>query len=423
MFDRLESSLGPAAMLPLGLYFDDRLADADSMIARLGRFAQAADAGSANSFTAEQFYSVGRLANEHDRRDAFGAAALQLFNSPIYGAFDSDLQQAIAFSALKPAVDSGDSALTATILTEVRNPSVYSALLSQRDYEAAWPLIEQRAGDHFATITQDYREWTAARFENFATDRDRFSQAAHALYFDGRFDEAAALARSWRERQGALENIKEGDAWAFNIEAYSLDAMGRLAEADAVFDQLAALSPESRPWLVNFVINRASRLVGQKRFEEGLAAARVARPITEMQGSTYAKMLVAHDHACALYALGQRSEAEAELAFIRENSTAAISVAAETLMCVDRRDEALALLLAGIEKSETRGSVIDGLVPESYDLFYTASALPDTSEFLASSAELRAAFAKWARDIPERFVPAASLKRSPLAVSAQAITP
>lgn len=105
---------------------------------------------------------------------------------------------------------------------------------------------------------------------------------------------------------------------------------------------------------------------------------------------------------------------------MRENADASATVAAETLMCIGRRDEALALLLSSIEKSSTRDDVINGLLPDGYDLFYTASALPDTHELLEMSPELRAAYAKWARDIPEQFAPAASLKRVPLRIRAHA---
>lgn len=181
-----------------------------------------------------------------------------------------------------------------------------------------------------------------------------------------------------------------------------------------MFDRLADLPADRHPWVVNFVINRAVRLVGQGRFAEGLEAAGLARRVAEENGSTYAKMLVAHDHACSYANLGQAAEAEAELAYLRENAAEAPTVAAEALMCLGRDDEALQMLLKGLESEQTRPSIIDGFEPEAFDLFYTRSILPDTSALLASSPELRAAFERHARIIPARFTPAAALKRAPV---------
>lgn len=152
-----------------------------------------------------------RLAARQGQEDRFGANAMRLFEADGYGEFSPELQSAVAYRALKPAIASGRAELVSQTLGVVRNPNLYSDLLASRDYERAWPAIEARVGEHYTQITEEYRHWALARLENEPTDRDRFSDAAHALFYDGRFEEAAALARKWRERPGAFERIEEGD--------------------------------------------------------------------------------------------------------------------------------------------------------------------------------------------------------------------
>src|SRR5690606_19428635 len=125
--------------------------------------------------------------------------------------------------------------------------------------------------------------------------------------------------------------------WALNIEAYALDALGRREEADAVFDQLATLPADEHYWVVNFVINRASRLVGQGRWEEGLAATELSRSVAAEYGSTYARMLVARDRACALQRLGRAEESVREAEYLVEQFAESPPVAATGLLCVGKR--------------------------------------------------------------------------------------
>lgn len=413
-FAEYERDFDPSSFVGLGLYLDSRLDDAASALARLERFANTATDETAGALDVAGFQTAARLARKHGREDAFEDLSFRLFQSPLYASFSGDVKSGIAYRALKPAIRANNDALIDETLGQIRNPVSYPDLLALREYESAWPKIERRVGEHFTAITENYRHWAAARYDNASYDRERFSDAAQALYFDGRFEEATALARKWRERPGAFGNIQEGDTWALNIEAYALDALGRIDEADAVFDRLAELPADENPWVVNFVINRSSRLVGQARFVEGLEAARLAREVAEVHGSTYARMLVARDHACALHGLDRGEEAETELAYLRENRVETVAVAAQALLCAGRRDEALAMLIDGLEEERTRSNVIGGLLPEEYDLFYTASILPQPRDLLATSAELRMAYQRWAREIPEKFEPAASRKRVPL---------
>lgn len=390
----------------LGFYFAFRTESAADYIARLRALSDA----QLGKLTSDRFWPARRMINQQGLEGDFRKLMLEWVDHKRIVHLPFDLQSGVTAAAMRAAVAEGRNEMVPGLLVEIRSPISYIDFLADRELESIWPLLEERVGPNFDRIADEYAFWATGRLENHPRDRDRFSEAAHSLHFAGRFEEAIALARQWRERDGAMSVIEEGDAWALNIEAYAHDALGERAEADAVFDQLAALEPEKHPWVVNFVINRASRLVGQERWKEGLEASGLAREVAEKWGSTFAKMIIARGHACALNALGRTAEIEAELQFLRDNRETSYEIASQGLLCVGRREEAAAILLEGIGDERFRGNALEALRSDDFELFYTASKLPEPTELLGESPELKAAFDRYARAIPEKFIPTATLR-------------
>lgn len=390
----------------LGLYFALRSENAAEFLDRL----RALDDNGLRKLDPSRFWAGFRMVRKQGLEAELENLALDWVDQRKLGILSADIQSSIAVRAMNAAIRADRLSLVSNLLLSVRSPLTYIDLLFDRRYERIWPQIEQRAGKNLAIVGEEYADWALARLENNKRDRDRFSVAAHALHYAGQFEDAAALARDWRERDGAMDAIEEGDAWALNIEAYANDALGRPEEADKVFDQLAALDPNTHPWVVNFVINRASRLVGQERWEDGLEATKLAQSVAERYGSPYAKMIIAKDRTCALIALGRKDEIEPELAFLRDNITESYREAAQGLMCAGLREEAARLLIEGIRDERFRYTALATLQSSQFDLFYTPSKLPQPNELLAESSELKAAFETYARIIPAEFVPVASLR-------------
>ena len=71
-------------------------------------------------------------------------------------------------------------------------------------------------------------------------------------------------------------------------------------------------------------------------------------------------------------------------------------------------------MLDGLRDPTTRAGVIQGLLADAADLFYTQSMLPKPRALMAEYPELAEEFAKYARDLPEEFTPRASLERARL---------
>jgi Flp pilus assembly protein TadD len=400
----------------LGLSLAVRLEDAAEALARLRSMAQV---GELRDIPVDLTFASIRTVRRDDLDDEFEEFAYELTKSSRFGQLDPDLQQAFAFGAVGHAVRIGDLPRVDGLLEHISNAQSYLSMLSLRDYEAAWPQIAERAGDNLTRAAEADVRRTAERLAAEPENRDRLSSYAHALLFAGRFQEAIDVARSWRPQRDSLQDLQEGDAWSLNIEAYALDALGRRAEADTVFNQLAALPADEHPWVVNFVINRASRLVGQERWEEGLHATELARMVAEKHGSTYAKLIIARDRACALQRLGRSEEANREAEFLIEEFNEWPPNAAPGLMCLGRQAEAERLIAKAMIEESPRDRLLSDLQDDRFELFYTPSALPRARELVLANAALREVALERIRLLPEQFVPISYLRRTQVAQGRQ----
>lgn len=398
----------PAAAITF--YFLGRLADTD---AALGVLRGLSGKGLAQ-LDRDSYWSVFRTARKAGRVDDLDSLALEWASAGKFAYLDTQLHESIALSALRAAAKTGRAEMADGLLVSITSPSSYIALLTQRIYEPFWPQIEARAGEHLAAVGEENVRVARARLINAPEDRDRFSDAAHALHYNGQFEEAIALAERWRERKAKGAQIEEGDAWALNIEAYAYDSLGQTKNADAVFDELAKYAPEEHPWVVNFVINRASRLTGQGRWREGLKATELARKVAENYGSTYAKMIIASNRACAFERLGRAKDAAPELAFLRENWKDGISLAVQGLMCHGLDDEVATLLLGALRDEREREDALGALQSPELGLFHSAATLPVGRDLLAGHPALAAELAMHVRAMPEKFIPQAALRRAAL---------
>ncbi|MDJ0978941.1 MAG: hypothetical protein QNI87_10430 [Erythrobacter sp.] len=369
------------------------------------------DSESMPSLTRAHFWPAYRTIREAGREDELSDRTLAWFESGLIEQATWNMEASLADSALDAAARQGRDDMVDDLLAAMSRPDSYIDLLTERRYAAFWPQIEERAGANLSAVGEENVAKARQGLEENPDDSDKLSDLARALHYHGEYQAVIDLVNDALANKEGVEEIEEGDAWALNLQAYAYDSLGQTDKADAIFDRLASLDPERNHWVVSFVINRASRLVGYSRFAEGLEAARLARTVP---GTTYAEMIVAKDHACALNALGRAEEAELELAFLRDNKSASVALAATGLLCHGLRDEAAQILLEGLRDPSTRSSALDALRPPEADLFYTQSILPDTHQLLEDHAELLAELEQLARPLPEAMVPRAATLRADL---------
>jgi len=230
-------------MVDLALYFARRLDDADGALSILRDL----EGEASGELGKDEYWAVSRLIARQGRSKDLDALALSWVAEGKLAFIDGDLHEGIAIRALRAAAASGRADMVDQLLLSITSPTSYIDLLTLRDFAPFWPQIEARAGANLALVGAEHVRMTSSRLTNQSKDRDRFSDAAHALHYNGQFEEAIALAQRWRERAGRDAKVEEGDGWALNIEAYAHDALGQRSKADAVFDELARLDPETHP--------------------------------------------------------------------------------------------------------------------------------------------------------------------------------
>ncbi len=342
-----------------------------------------------------------------------------LADSPHLDRLNGQARSAIASEAITLDAESGNFSRAAVLMNELQGPYPFLELLANRKLEQIWPALEEIAGPNLQKISEADVGRKAAVYNSNPSDRQSFQYYANALHFAGKFEEAIALARTVDHKPKALLKATEDDMWALNIEAYALDALGRKDEAEAVFDAMGALPFEGdrKSWLVNFVINRASRLVGLGQWQKGLDASMLAHEVTEQSGSPYAKMLVRKARICALVNLDRKDEAAPLLSEAYEKREDSYSTAAEAYLCAGDDDKAAAIVLEALKSPDHRYDVAKDLQPNDFEIFYVREILPDLRDRLRTRPEIDTEFNSFARDLPERLIPVASLRRKQISAT------
>jgi tetratricopeptide (TPR) repeat protein len=386
---------------------------------RLLEHIDAIEPGTASKLESRELWELGRAFAVAGQSAERLKLLRDLTEEPRLGKMTDDDREGLLSALFAAEVEGGSVDKAAGLVGNVRNPYTMLSALGDRRYAPLWPRLEAQAGDNLHLLLNAAVAEAAAKYESAPGDSELLQKLAHAYLRAGQFSEVVDLVEAKRPPPGKIAEIDEDMAWALNVEAYALDALGRPDDAEALFDQLAAIpfDAKDKGWLVSFVINRGSRLVDLGRFEKGLAAAELAAGIAEKSGSGYARMLVRRDRICALAALGRAAEFAPILQEVDTNIDEAPRVAAEALLCAKEEDKVEALVIAELKDPAKAGEMVEALQGPEFDLFYTASVLPSLSERMRSRKDVDAAFRKVARAIPARFAPLFGKRRAELAAS------
>jgi tetratricopeptide (TPR) repeat protein len=303
------------------------------------------------------------------------------------------------------------------LLDKLDSPYQFATYLSMRNFEPIWPQVEKAAGPAMQTVIDRQLKKDMALHRAKPDDGEAYQQAVHALFFAGKFEEVIEFASRIDHSAEGIGKIEENDAWALNVEAYALDSLGRNAEAETIFERLAAIpyDEDKTGWLVSFVINRGSRLVELGQWQRGLEAATLAGTIAEKSGNEYSRMLVRRDKICALVNLGRASETTSllEEMYSLRKETYATTIAA--LLCIGDIDRAAQVAIEALSDPVYAEAIVDYLQNPEMQIYYTRSKLPRARDVLLVRADVRAAYEKVGRDIPDAFIPLAGRRRAELA--------
>lgn len=288
-----------------------------------------------------------------------------------------------------------------------KNPRYFIPWLADRRYEPLWPQLEAKTGDGMRGLSAPHAQNVLAHYQQDTTIRMAFNDAAHTLYYAGRYDDAVALARTFDHSPASLAKASEEDFWGLNAEAYALDMLKRHDEAEALLDNLVtarADDPEAKYWLTSFAINRAERLIDFGKYAKGLQAMEQA---ATFPGTPHAEMLVRRGKICALTQLNRETEAAAIAEEAYQKRKDSYGPAADALLCAGNENRAAAVTIEALQDPEHRSDMLELLQPREYADTYRKTTLPTLANVVLKRADVKAVFDQYGRIIPDRFKPVA----------------
>jgi len=335
------------------------------------------------------------------RRDELSRLSLEAVRAGRRETIGEPLATSLAVNAVDAAMTEAPDIIP-DLLASIDNPPTLVRYLAQRRYQAIWPQVEARVGQHQGTVHVDWVTHERERLAASPDDTMMVLRLALALFADSHYAASADHVRDWRHQHPGVE-IDESLAWAINQQALALWRLGRVDEADAAMAEIAGLPNGAhgrRAWVVNFAINRAELLAASGRYEAALTAARRAR---QMRGTDYARLLIARIRACSLEQLGRHDEAMRELPTLRENLALSIPYAGSGMLCLGQREVLVAelrRLLVDEEVATDNFALLQtGRDAEPEDL----PLRPSVNELIASEPSLRVLLEQWSRPIPEAY--------------------
>lgn len=385
-------------------------------VARLERIASDPDNKEFLALDMNSVFAVSSSLSRNKQVKANKRMWMAMYESESFNQLGAGLKSDVAAILLEIDADRGQFQKASEYVGLLANIHIFPDMLAERKYERIWSVLEQAAGTNMSIMANKAVVEASDRYMANKEDRQAFQQAVHSLHFAGKFEEAVKLAQTFDHSPDNILKMTEDDAWALNVEAYSLDSMGQTADAERVFDLIASIPyrPQENGWLVNFVINRASRLVETGNWQKGYDAALIAENVTEKSGSPFAKMLVGQAKACALIKLGRMKEAAPIVDALFQKRKDAYSAAASAMLCADDENRAAAVVIDALKDKDGDGQVVRDIQKREFQMFYTRSALPRLRDRLRNRPDVSAAFNKVARDIPDNMMPLAGTRREQL---------
>lgn len=398
---------------PMSILIPQKAGQADVAEARFIAFVDAAapqGVTRAQSLFVWDFARAHAKAKQPERRIALFR---QLVEPQRREKFDMLTGEEIGAQLFKWEAEAGNIDAARSLLPELTSPSTILSVLGDRRFAPLWPDIEARAGKNMATVINALVDRRKSWFDANSDKDEALKELADAYVYAGRFEDALALVSSREPAPDAYGALTEDMGWALSAKIRALDALGRPAEADAIHDRMAALDPgEGKGWIVNFVVNRAIRLVGLGHAERGLAATDRADEIAKDYGNDYARMLVRRTRICALAELGKVTEAKALLAEAMAYRADAPSSAVQAMLCAGADDEAAKAVREMLVDPVQAGDMIEEMQSADFSLYSNESVLPNAETKLRKRPDVAPQFLKVARDIPRDFIPLFSLRRS-----------
>lgn len=402
--ERIDFGLGVPVAFLAGSY--------DAAEERLFAYLDAADRP---SLTDDEARVIWNLARTYDSAK-LTERSLSLFRAlsapERFAKFSEEDRDAIGSKLFLLEAEAGNIAAASEKLGYLKSPYSIRSALADRRLAPLWPQVGAMAGPNMALTLNARVDRAKLRFDAAPTGDGELKELAEAYLTAGRFADVVALVAAKEPAPDDYGSLTENMGWALNAKVYALDALGRHEEAEAIFDRIAGLKLDDRTrgWLVNFVINRALRLVDRGDAGKALPAIDLADRIATEAGSDYARMLVRGARMCALRESGRAADLAPLLAEVSEHAAEAPAEAAEAMLCADADDQAAKVVRDALTDPARSAAMIEALQSRDFGLYYGESNRPQLFERIRKRRDVASLFDKVGRDIPREFVPLFTLR-------------
>lgn len=388
----------------LGFDMALRAENYDDAAVRLIAIANSPDSGIIESVSVEAFFYLQDELKKNSAPSALVNLLNGLFYSRNFNQFTLRQRGVVSYALLNLDAEKGRFDQPLEKLKYLNEPQTAVTILANRKFAPIWAVMEEMAGKHLVAAADALIAVSAIPYKIDPKDDYALQQYAHALLFAGKFEEVVALVNI-----KDIANLTEYQGWALNGKVNALDALGRTAEADAIFDAIAEipLKPGENEWLVNFTINRASRFSDFGQFERALVANQLAE---RMPGNDYANIQTLKIKICSLAGLNRINEARPFVVQIYENRKHSHATVAEAMLCVNDTEKAAQIVLEALVNPDFSVAMTEQLQKPEFN-FYTHSVLPNLYDNFHNHSDIKAALYKVGQFIPDEYMPKAGMLR------------
>lgn len=346
--------------------------------------------------------------NDANRQDLSLSAIRRFMNTSAYRAMADHERKYIRQLLFEHEVEAGNVDAARPLLSSITTPATFFRVLADKRYAALWPDFEAKSGPNMSRLLNANVEEARAKLARNPQDIQSLAELALALDEAGRYPEVLALTDAFADA-GKLATLGEHHYFALDSRVNALDGLGRGVEATALFDAMAAIPFDAKKngWLVNFVVNRSSRLARMGEWEKVLEASARAAFVANQYGSPYARQNIAADRACALAALGKKEELESLLAKMDQNRSDDPPSAVQAMQCAGRSDRAAEIVIESLRDRDQRKDMLRNLQGPEFTVFASPTGRPDYFAPLKARAAVGALYNEVGRDLPQSLVPPA----------------
>jgi len=320
-----------------------------------------------------------------------------------------DLRDALAQGAIQALLEQKQVEEARELLPRVTVPELLAGMAMERVYQPIWPDIEARLGPNGGKAVDRFAAVRLARLADSPNDPHALRDAVRSFLLLGRYQDAIEQSAPAR----IVPGMDEDAVAVIRYRAQALAALGKRDEAIALLMHFTTLDLVKNPEAVDGVVGLAEMLDEAGREVEALKVADDALGKGREALSGYGAMWLARTRACALGALGRSAEAAKQGDALKAGAGDNEAAAVEGLLCLGRRDEAAAIAIRALSTVEGASGIADQFQPEGAFWAPSESRLRAMWGPLLARADVKAAFDKAARILPQSLWPAKAPREIP----------